>query len=260
MDIAFAIEGTAHVPVTYAFDADTDFPLDEDTVSVPEDDLWGGDRLGLIDYGDAAHILHYRDFRHPVAAWPLSGGPACRFKTHTVERVGPGAVEPELCRSLSQSRGPAAIEFKAPAPIERDTVSERYSETSAGSMRALDFANSGNPENILELALNSSAGAGCDEIFYDVVDKAGQRFASSSKRDLLMKLQNADPSNRYPMLPCGNKARFFLYHGKVYFENKPAASPPADNWNQYHRVARVDRGRVVDVCDFRFETTIALKR
>ena len=127
-------------------------------------------------------------------------------------------------------------------------------------MRALDFANSGNPENILELALNSSAGAGCDEIFYDVVDKAGQRFASSSKRDLLMKLQNADPSNRYPMLPCGNKARFFLYHGKVYFENKPAASPPADNWNQYHRVARVDRGRVVDVCDFRFETTVALER
>jgi len=260
IDIAFATEGTAHVPVIYAFDADTDFPLDEHAISVPEDDLWGGDRLGLIDYGDTAHILHYRDFHHPVAAWPLSGGPACRFKTHTVERIGPGAVEPELCRSLSQSRGPAAIEFKAPAPIERETVSERYSETSAGSMRALDFANSGNPENILELALNSSAGAGCDEIFYDVVDKAGQRFASSSKRDLLMKLQNADPSNRYPMLPCGNRARFFMYHGKVYFENKPAAWPPADNWNQYHRVARVDRGRVVDVCDFRFETTIALER
>jgi hypothetical protein len=260
IDIAFAIEGTAHVPMTYAFDADTDFPLDEDTLSVPEDDLWGGDRLGLIDYGDTAHILQYRDFRHPVATWPLSAGPSCRFKTHTVERVGPGAVEPELCRSLSQSRGPAAIEFKAPAPIERDTVSERYSETSAGSMRALDFANNGKPENILELALSSSAGAGCDEMFYDVVDKAGQRFASSSKRDLLMKLQNADPSNRYPMLPCGNRARFFVYHGKVYFENKSAAWPPADNWNQYHRVARVDRGRIVDVCDFRFETTIALER
>jgi len=46
----------------------------------------------------------------------------------------------------------------------------------------------------------------------------------------------------------------------VYFENKPAAWPPADSWNQYHRVARIERGKVVDVCDFKFETTIALER
>src|SRR5262249_28486946 len=105
IDIAFATEGTAHVPVMYAFDAATDFPLDEDAISVPVDDLWGGDELGLIVYGDTAHILHYRDFRHPVATRSLSGDQACRFKTHTVERVGPGVVEPELCRSLSQGRG-----------------------------------------------------------------------------------------------------------------------------------------------------------
>ena len=261
IDIAFATEGTAHVPTTYAFDAETDFPLEEDAISNPwEEGLWGGDELGMIVYRDMAHILHYVDFRHPVAAWALSGAEACRFKTHTVERVGPGAVEPELCRSLSQGRGPAAIAFKTPAPIDPDTVSERYSDTSAGNMRALDFANDGRAENVLALVPSSGAGAGCDEAFYDVVDKAGQRFVSSSKRDLLMKLQNAAPSNRYPMPPCGNRARFFVYHGKVYFESKPAAWPPADNWNQYHRVARVDRGKVVDVCDFKLESTIALER
>jgi len=261
IDIAFATEGTVNVPTMHAFDAETDFPLQDDALPAPwEDDVGGGDKLGLIVYRDMAHVLYYRDFRHPVAAWTLSGAPVCRFKTHTVERVGPAAVEPELCRSLTQGKGPAAIEFKTPASIERDVVSERYSETGAGNMRALDFANDGKPENVLELGMSSGAGAGCDEVFFDVVDKAGRQLISGSRRDLLMKLQNADPSKRDPMLPCANKARFFVYHGKVYFENKPAALPPADNGDQYHRVARVDRSKVVDVCDFKFETTIALER
>jgi hypothetical protein len=246
LDLVFTTEGTAHVPTVYAFDANTDIPLHEDALSVPGiEGLWGGDQLGWVVYRDTTHILHYRDFRHPVATSPLSGGAACNFRATTVEKIGPKASELALCRSLSTGQGPPAIAFDTPAPIAWEDVRERYSETIAGRMRRLNFANDGQLATIAEMQLSSGAGAGCGAEFYDLLDTTGQRLVSGPQHALLMQLQNANPSHRYPIL-CGNKARFFTYHGKIYFENKPATWPPIDDLNQYHRVARIGRGSVVD--------------
>jgi hypothetical protein len=122
-------------------------------------------------------------------------------------------------------------------------------------MRLLDFANSDQPANVAEMWLSSGAGPGCDAIFYDILDKTGKNLLTGPMHELLMKLQNVDPSDRYPIRPCGNKPRFFTHGGKIYFENKPATWPPIDERDQYHRVTRIDGSNVVDVCDFKFETT-----
>lgn len=256
VDLYFVTEGTAHVPTVYAFDSTNDFPLKEDVIAVPGSDrFWGGDELGLVVYGDAMQVLHYRDFRHPVTTSLLTGDRACRFTTKTIEKAGRDAAEPSLCRSLIDGKGPPTVEFTTPAPIQHDAVKKRYAETDAANMRRLDFANDGTPVNLVELQFVSGAGAGCDASFYDVVDEAGRNLASGPTHDLLMKLQDVDPSSRY-YARCGNKPRFFVYRGKTYFENKPAKWPPVDKGSQYHEIHRIEQGKVVEVCGFTFETVV----
>jgi hypothetical protein len=137
-----------------------------------------------------------------------------------------------------------------------EDVSKRYSETEITNTRMLDFANDGKPLRVAQLQLDSGAGAGCGESFFDLLDKNGTRFEVGDKRDLLMKLQNADLVNsRYPV-SCGNQPNFFEYKNNVYFEDKPSVWPPENSWNEYHRVATVDKNEVVDVCDFQFKTRV----
>jgi len=264
IDMIFTTEGTSHSPAMYAFDSATDKPLGEtEHPALPPhaERLWGGDHLGLLVYRDKAHILHYRDFAHPVGSASLSGGDTCEFASEVTETVGPAAVEPELCANLKASgEGVERLKFDGPVWMTRRDVAQRWTETGIGGTRMIDFANDGSPANVAELGLASGAGAGCDETFFDLVDRNATRFEGGERRDLLMQLQGANPSNRYPILPCRNSPSFFSYRGRIYFENKPANWPPVDAWNQYHRVTRVERGRVVDVCDFRFRTRTAPKR
>jgi len=87
MDLIFSTEGTAHVPVVYAFDSETDFPIEAPRLSASENEedeengsgLWTGDALGLVVYGTSAHILHYRDYRYPVRSRALSGNLSCAW-------------------------------------------------------------------------------------------------------------------------------------------------------------------------------------
>jgi hypothetical protein len=72
-----------------------------------------------------------------------------------------------------------------------------------------------------------------------------------------MTLQHADPTDRYPIRPCGNAPRFFRYQDKTYLETKPASWPPGSEQDTYHRVTRVDGGKVVDVCDFQFTSSVS---
>lgn len=255
VDLIFGSEGSAHVPTMYVFDAATDFPLD-DAVVPPGNDYWGGDELGLVVHHDGAHILHFKDVRHPVDSVSVTGDSSCRFSPTHIEVVGPKALEPELCRDLSKGSGPPSIEFAEPAGMDYAIVAERYGETGAGNKGRVDFANDGHPSNLVEMELSSGAGAGCDAEFFDMIGKDG-KLASGPKQKLLVKLQGADPDGRYPMA-CGNSVRFFEYRGKVYFENRPKNWPPDSARDQYHRVTRVDQGKVVDVCDFRFETKVSV--
>lgn len=258
LDLLFTTEGTAHVPAVYAWDASDDHPI-ENVPTPGADGLWGGDELGLIMYGGAAHILHYRDASHPVASVAVSGAQSCDFVTPTVELVGSDALEPELCAQLMEGHGPQALKFNGPMRMTHKDVSTVYPQTALTGSRRIDVANDGNPINIGRFELSSTAGAGCDETVFDELDANAAHVKPGPRRDQLMVLQGADSSDRYPVRPCGNQPRFFAHKGNVYFETKPSKWPPIDQWNSYHRVTRIRQGQVEDVCHFSFKSTVELK-
>jgi len=261
VDLVFTTQGTAHVPVFFVFDAVTDEPLAEpELLSLGEfENLWGGDQLAMLTHGSGFHILVYRDLAHPVTTVSLSDGRRCEFSAVVTQTVGPSASEPVLCESLKANRGRKGLKFDGPVWTRDTDVSARWPESSIAGAGMIDFANDGKPGNLAKLDLASGAGPGCGETFFDLLDKSGTRFESGSRRDLLMKLQGAVPEDRYP-LPCGSESSFFRYRGKTYFQNRPQGWPPRDSSQHYHRVARVEQGRVADVCDFKFKARVEVKR
>jgi len=255
LDIVFSEQGTSHSPTATAFDASTGEPIQE-FIEIPGDEehLWGGDQLALVTYHDASQVIHVKDMRHPVSTFLTSGKRACAFRAEVQEQIGPRALEPALCRQLAQGKGPKSLVFTKPATMSTEETQSRYGETEASGLRSFDALNDGKPINVVQLELASGAGAGCGETFYDAVGETGEHFLTTSIHDRLMALQLADPSNRYPTLPCGNAPRFFQYNGKAYFETKPSSWPPASSFEEYHRVRRAERDKAVDVCDFTFRT------
>jgi hypothetical protein len=261
LDFTFITQGSAHVPTIYAADSATDAPLDDTAFDTPDlNDLWGGDQLGLIVYRNDIHILHYRDVDHPVESHTIAGQKTCDFKIDTIQQMSEKASEPQLCKLLATDHGPAAIAFDDTAPMTFADVAKKYGETQIKGVKLLDIGNDGHSINVGQFEQQSGAGAGCDAVFFDQVDADGAQFLSSDKRKLLIDLQGADPSNRYPILPCQNQPKFFEYNGKIYFESRPITWPPIDSWNQYHRVSRIASGKVMDVCGFSFKTTVSIDR
>ena len=264
IDLVFTTQGTAHVPVISAFDSDTDDPLTEEQLSFPPiiaefENLWGGDQLGLLTHSNNVHILHYRDFAHPVASVSLSDGRTCQFVAVVTQTVGPAVSEPELCKSLRAGGRRKMLDFDEPVSMTYQAIAARWPESSIVGASRVDFANDGKPGNLAKLELASGAGPGCGETFFDLLDKGGTRFEPGPRRDLLMKLQGAVVDNRYP-LPCGSESSFFRYRGKTYFQNRPQGWPPMDSSQHYHRVSRVEQGRVADVCDFKFKARVEVKQ
>lgn len=253
LDLVATTEGTAHAPVVYAFDAATDAPVEQEFFEA--NSLWGGDLLGLVVHEEGAHVLHYRDFRHPVRTFSFGEGPHCTFRTTTVESVGPKAVEPALCRALSRLDGPGDVVFTEPPAMADTTWRDGSTATTfeAGPMEPLDLANNGQAVNVVLISHDSTAGAGCRGVYYDVMDADGERLDPGPLHKLISDLQGGTAW-------CGNSARFFVHNGKTYFESRPVTWPPQDDADRYHRVARIERGRVIDVCDFRIESRISVDR
>jgi hypothetical protein len=252
LDLAFTTEGTAHAPAVYAFDAATDRQVELELFE--EHSLWGGDLLGLVTHEEGAHVLHYRDFRHPVRTFSFGDGPRCAFRATTVERVGPKAKEPALCQALNRGEGPDDLEFTEEPSLVEPTWRDNGSATtySAGFMEPIDLANDGKPVNVVGISHDSTAGPGCTGRYFDVLDADGERLDTGPLHKLITDLQDG------PW--CGNNPRFFQHDGKTYFESRPATWPPQDDADRYHRVARIERGRVIDVCDFRIESRISVDR
>lgn len=258
-DFLFTTEGTINAPTFYAFNANDDTPVNREIFPRPEgESLWDGDNLGLVVFEGRLHILHYRDFQHPIASMSLSGDESCNFKITTTEKVSSKALEPELCAQLSAGDGPAPIKFDGVAQMPRMNISERYDETTLVSTKKFNLANDGKPMNIGVFELSSGAGPGCEEVFFDQLDAKGIEFESSPEQIMLMSLQQSNLSNR-PAFRCNNRPKFFEYQGKNYFENKPSTWPPIDTYQQYHRVARINGRKVEDVCDFSFITTVSVE-
>ena len=259
IDLAFVLEGTAHVPALYASRTDGSDIAGEIASPAGSDRFWGGDKLGLLVYRGVAHVLHFHDMRHPVASTSLSGDVRCEFQNRTVEKVSASAPEPGLCAQLHSGKGPRTLAFDGPVSMGQEEVRKKYSETGITARRRIDVLNNGNPMTVAQFDLSSGAGAGCEETFFDQVDEQGSRFESGPRRDLLIAMQGISDANRFPVLPCGNNPRFFRYRGQTFFETRPAQWPPIDDWEQYHRVLRIRGGKVEDVCGFAFSTSVHLR-
>jgi hypothetical protein len=252
LDVFFTAEGTAHVPSLYAVDSDTDEPASLGLSAPWLDDLWGGDELGLVVYHSTPFLIHYKDATHPVHLKSLVDDASCNFGTTAHESASPRALEPELCDALIAGKGPDSIDLDQPVSITRETVQERYGETEADKRDLIDILNNRAPVDVVHLALSSGAGAGCDEEFFDVLNDAGNGWGSSQSHELISELQHLT-TNRYPILPCGNSARLFQYHGQIFFES---TWTPLDTWHEQHYVTRVKNGRVEDVCGITFHDRV----
>src|SRR4051812_49684004 len=103
--------------------------------------------------------------------------------------------------------------------------------------------------------MENGSGAGCMATFYETLDDAAKELRAGPDHDLLIALQSARADDRLPTA-CGNQARFFEHRGRVYFETKPYAWPLQQAGNEYHRVATVRAGKVLDVCGFRFSSSV----
>lgn len=246
----------------YAFDSASDRPLElPESPQVPnEEGLWGGDNLGLVLLGQRPHLLHYRDFAHPVSSVSLDTGEVCLFNAATTQQVGSQALEPALCKALQAGEPQGELRFDQPVGMTAEAVQQQWRETGADGTLMLDFANSGTPLNVAKLFLASGAGPGCSATFYDLLTPDGSGFESGPMVDLLWQLQGGQGrDSRWPVSPCGNQARFFLHADRTYFETRPLAWPPRDRRDQYHRVTRVEDGRVREVCGFRFESVVSVE-
>jgi hypothetical protein len=262
IDVLVTLEGTAGVPYLQAFDAGNDRLLaDDDAPQPPDSSYWGGDQVGLLTLRGRHHLLHYRDFAHPVASLSLDGSESCAFTVDTSEYIGPAATEPELCRALQEGTVDADLPFDGPVAISGAAVREKWRETSAGGTRMMDLLGNGHPVNVVELFMASGAGAGCDAAFYDLLVIDGDRFEGGQSLTLLSQLQGGDGiAAAHPFSMCRNRPRFFDHGGRIYYETKPKTWPPRDQRDQYHRVVRFGAGRLQEVCDFRFKSVVSGQR
>jgi tetratricopeptide (TPR) repeat protein len=241
-------QGSARYAYVDAFEASADrlveFPLEEDMR------FWRGDDVSVIGWEDGTFILHSRS-GYLVRAWQVEGEDKCTFRTEVRETLGPKTREPGLCRMLTTDAAPLAIGFEEEVPIEHETIRKRHVLSHQRNAGQVDFDNDGKTERLLRLELSSGAGTGCEAIFYDRLAADGAGFAPPSS--LLQRLQDFAPQEHYP-LKCGSTSRFFRYKGRTYFERRPYHWPPNTSEDEYHIVRRIENGRVLEVCDFKFST------
>jgi tetratricopeptide (TPR) repeat protein len=253
VDVFFTTEGTAHVPTIYAADSVTDVPLE---IALPawSEGLWGGDNLGLLSYAGRYHVIHYRDARHPIRSFSLEDDSACEFSVSTAEVIE-HSTEPTLCQSILDGVRPVELAFNEEPWITSEDVRKKHSETRVTGVRRFNVTNDDVNLTVGRLDLSSGAGAGCESVFYELLDDNAAHFKEGDISELLSEVQSANFGGRYPT-QCGNDPRFFEHNGEVYFESRPAQWPPADQWTQYHYVKSIQRNKVVDVCSFSFATRV----
>lgn len=258
INIRLDVEGTAHVPTVTVYDAATGSELATPPFDVP-DDLWGEDSLGLFIRDGNILLVRSKGANYPVRATGINVPLECSFDVGLSEEVEEDSAEPAMCHSIAAGNDSSKLAFITPATVARDEVSKTYGETEAVSQEKVDITNSGNPVNVLSLQLSSAAGSGCEGNFFDTATSDGRHLEGGPLHEQVLALQGVDPAGyRFVVPHCGNAASLFEHDGKTYFENKPQKWPPSDAFDQYHSVTRLDHGRVVNVCAFRFKQKVSV--
>jgi hypothetical protein len=250
-DLSVEYQGTAHVPELVAYKAGTTDPAPNGGPLLPPgaENRWGGDHLGLFEYQHETYIIYFRDITHPVSMIAVTPGAkvdSCRFTVRTAELIPKTAIEPALCRDIiTERKSLAFVDFATRAPITGQMFFDPPTGGTVGSIATLDAFNDGHPVNAAEIRWGSTARAGCDTEYYDLVDGNREKLETGSKHDLFIKLQKG--ADRM----CGSKVLFFSYRGKVYAETTNNSD------DRVHTVTRIEKGQVLDVCDFSFNTTVS---
>lgn len=248
-DLSIEYQGTAGVATLIAYKAGTQEPAPYGGPALPpgSDNFWGNDRLGLFKFHNLTYILHYRDMTHPVsmiAVTPSAAVSLCRFKALTTLNVPTTAVEPELCKALIDGDHPPFIVFSGHSPITGKFFPNPPEGTQIGATATVDVFNDGKSAHLAEAELSSTAGAGCDTQYIELVNPKETAVHRGMRRDLLVALQNGIEQQ------CGSQTRLFRAKGKVYAETTKISDELT------HMVARIDRGAVVEVCNFEFKTHV----
>jgi hypothetical protein len=91
----------------------------------------------------------------------------------------------------------------------------------------VDFDNDGKAERLLRLYGASGAGRGWGGSYFVLLTPTGD-VAKGSKQDLLLKLQNVDLEDVYPIRPAGMEFRWLDFGGRIVLqrrsENQPATN------------------------------------
>lgn len=261
IDLLLTTQGTGHFPVAYAYDSNTDFPLDDDALpSFPDD---GGDGccsggLSLVTLRDGAYILAASDMHHPQAATSLSTAETCRFTTTTKETVGPKATDPAMCRALQQKQGIVRYAFDRASPLGENAIIPALPDGVIGGIAKVDFANNGHPLMLAEVSYSPPGGISCTGVAFHLMNADGTKVVTDTRSLLLGRLQGS-PSGNIPDYHCFSTANFFKYRKRTYFETLPETWPPQSDGDLYHHVSTVKNGKVIDVCDFHYATHVTVR-
>ena len=251
--IQIEVGGSAKIPGAEFTDVLTGLVVEEYSIKgykspFDEHEIGGLEGLSFVMYGDDIHFLQSSTLGHSVKSGSLFSDKRCLFTTETLETIGQNAADPQVCRELQQGAEVSLYQFDQ--PVSQALNEQIHNEVRGSAFEdknyfyaQIDVANNGQPLNIVEIPIDSSAGSGCHGTYYMTLN--GSSLNSESKSSLLNKIQDSSGIEEigYP-INCGNSARFFSYKGRVYFEDKN------DFLNQYHKLKRVDKDRVVDICDY----------
>ncbi|HWG78288.1 MAG TPA: hypothetical protein VN681_00845, partial [Stellaceae bacterium] len=192
--------------------------------------------LGYIDPDNVEHVVC--DFSaidgEELRADDPASGPLCR----DIAQHGFIPLDMSSADSAGDSRDIGRVWTRVDASIE------------------VDFQNIRRNSPLVLLAFEGTAGRGCEFEYYDA-SRNGRPVEVGHAHDVLMALQNVNLGAVTPGPTCNrNFARWFEYHGQIYFDNHStgdAATVP------FHQVKRVKAGKIQQLCHSEFKITWQVK-
>ncbi len=125
--------------------------------------------------------------------------------------------------ALPKSAPAAGFAFEMPGGSLRPACT--YGDDDCRDIWTVDFDNDGAADRLLLLSGVSGAGRGCDASLFMLLTPDDE-IAKGAKQDLLLRLQNADLDDAYPVRPCGMAFRWLNAAGRVLLERRSAEQPP----------------------------------
>ena len=136
-------------------------------------------------------------------------------------------VENPIMASSLLAKSAKAADYSLDIPGGFIRPACRFGPSDCKDVWTVDFDNDGTADRLLLLSGESGAGRGCDTSFFMMLTPDGE-LAKGAKQDLLLKLQNVDLNDAYPVRPCEMTFRWLTIAGRVVLERRSEHQPPLD--------------------------------